>query len=175
VNQLIENPTDIYAIDPEITSRLDAYTNRTETCWLWTASLDTSGYGLLNRTVAGKHTTLRAHRYSYLLHVGPIPPGKVIDHTCHVRSCVNPGHMRPATRKQNAENREGAQANNLSSGVRGVYWHAQSKKWRAMIRHDQKLVSLGLFTDKTDAAAAVSSARKSTFTFSDMDNDPNIQ
>lgn len=71
--------------------------NKTDTCWLWTASLDTHGYG--HMFVEG---ALRlAHRLSYELFVGPIPDGLVLDHLCRVRRCVNPAHLQPITAAEN--------------------------------------------------------------------------
>jgi hypothetical protein len=67
-----------------------------EGCWLWTAST-TRGYGTL--TIDGRHTY--AHRFSYELHVGPIPPGLDIDHLCRTPACVNPAHLEPVTHREN--------------------------------------------------------------------------
>ena len=58
-------------------------------CWMWTACVNTDGYGRLN--VAGKMRL--AHRISYKLHVGPIPEGLHVCHTCDTPGCVNPGHL----------------------------------------------------------------------------------
>ena len=66
-------------------------------CWIWTACLSESGYGLvtINRRL------LRAHRVSYEAKFGPIPEGLVIDHVCRQRSCVNPDHLRAVTHREN--------------------------------------------------------------------------
>lgn len=58
-------------------------------CWAWTGYTDVRGYGQL-RVV---DQTAYAHRFSYLLHVGPIPPGLDVLQTCEDRACVNPGHL----------------------------------------------------------------------------------
>lgn len=78
-------------------SKLERKINKTDTCWLWTASLDTHGYGHVS--YGGK---LRlAHRLLYELLKGPIPDGCVLDHICRTRHCVNPDHLRPMSAAQN--------------------------------------------------------------------------
>lgn len=66
-------------------------------CWEWTGSLDRHGYGWFS--IAAK--PIRAHRWSYEHHVGPIPAGLVLDHLCRNPSCVNPAHLEPVTSQEN--------------------------------------------------------------------------
>lgn len=66
-------------------------------CWLWTGYLDYKGYAPLS---VDRHF-VKAHRFSYELFVGPIPPGLTIDHLCRVRHCVNPAHLEPVTARIN--------------------------------------------------------------------------
>lgn len=76
--------------------RFNAKISRGE-CWEWTGGLTPAGYGkfwLDGRTVL-------AHRLSYELHVGPIPPGMQLDHLCRRRSCVRPDHLQPVTIRDN--------------------------------------------------------------------------
>lgn len=77
--------------------RWEMKVERTATCWLWTASLSTNGYGQF--TPYGR--TVPAHRFSYETFVGPIPPRLEIDHLCGVRRCVNPDHLEPVTHHEN--------------------------------------------------------------------------
>ena len=69
-------------------------------CWLWTASVTADGYGHMG-TTAGKVSS--AHRISYQLYRGPIPPGETIDHLCRVRCCVNPDHLEVVSRRENIQ------------------------------------------------------------------------
>lgn len=75
-------------------------------CLEWIGARQSLGYG--NFRVEGK--TLKAHRFSYELNVGPIPEGLVIDHLCRNRACVRPDHLEPVTQKVNVHRGEGVAA-----------------------------------------------------------------
>lgn len=66
-------------------------------CWIWMRRLNDGGYGCLNR---GGEDTL-VHRITFKIRRGPIPEGKDLDHLCRVRSCCNPNHLEPVTRRVN--------------------------------------------------------------------------
>jgi hypothetical protein len=133
-------------------------------CWQWIGSIGTGGYGMVN--VDGK--TRSAHRVSYSIANGEIPQGVFIDHICHNRACVNPTHLRPVTRKQNAENRSGPTVRN-KAGVRGVHWHAQSKKWSVMCGHNGRRYSGGLHLTLEEAEAAAIELRNKLFSHNTLD------
>jgi hypothetical protein len=66
-------------------------------CWLWFGGTDRDGYGVI---MFGRKT-LTAHRVSYALVHGQIPPGMLVMHSCDVPRCVNPAHLSLGTIKDN--------------------------------------------------------------------------
>jgi hypothetical protein len=147
-----------------IAERFVTKVEKTATCWLWTATIDRLGYG----KIWFNGRMVKAHRAAYELAYGPIPPGMEVDHTCHNRHCVNPGHLRLATRKQNMENRAGAQSNS-HSGVRGVTWDKAARKWRAQVKHGANIHYVGRFSTIEEADTAVREKRIELFTHNIVD------
>lgn len=73
-------------------------------CWLWLGAKgagrnDKWGLTYGNFSIGGIQRG--PHRFSYELHVGPIPKGMVIDHVCCNSLCVNPGHLEVVTKWEN--------------------------------------------------------------------------
>ena len=66
-------------------------------CWGWDGATKDSGYGVLY--VDGR--LMPAHVFSYVLHVGPIPPGVEVCHTCDNPPCSNPAHLFLGTHAEN--------------------------------------------------------------------------
>lgn len=71
-------------------------------CWIWQGACDRAGYGVIVRD----RQSYRAHRVSYEIFIGPIPPGLVIDHLCRTRNCLNPEHLEPVTIGENVRRGE---------------------------------------------------------------------
>lgn len=82
-------------------------------CWFWTGRKQ-NGYGVFWQ--GNGMTDARAHRWSYEYMVADVPEGLDLDHLCHTedkscpggktcphRACVNPYHLEPVTRKENAQ------------------------------------------------------------------------
>lgn len=93
-NQLIVSTEHFYRGDP---------------CWEWVGVRDKDGYGSVQLKSI---STNRAHRVFYILFVGDIPPGLVLDHLCRLTSCVNPAHVEPVTNTVNILRGNGAAAIN---------------------------------------------------------------
>lgn len=128
-------------------------------CWNWRGHIQPDGYGSFGRTPV--------HRISYEIANGEIPPGILIDHICHNRACVNPAHLRPVTKKQNAEHRKGANLNS-GTGVRGV-WRLPNGKYKARVMHEGRSHHVGTFASLADAEAATVAKRLELFTHNEMD------
>ena len=88
-------------------------------CWLWDGNVLLSGYGVLGLDGPKPYhrRVRRAHRLSYEHYVGPIPPGLHVLHSCDVRCCVNPDHLRLGT---NADNIADKVARNRQQKGEGV-------------------------------------------------------
>jgi len=131
-------------------------------CWIWTASSGGGDYPKFS--VDGR--LVGAYRWSYEHFVGPIPDGLSIDHKCLVRRCVNPEHLRPATRREQHENLSGASSNS-KSGIRGVRWTKNG--WEANVKVDGEVVYLGRFQNIDDAEQAAIDGRNKYFTHNELD------
>jgi len=140
--------------------RFWAKVDKTDECWIWTGSKDRKGYGKANGGLA--------HRFSYEFAHGPIPGGMFVDHICHNPACVNPDHLRLADAAQNSQNRKSATSRS-KSGVRGVYWSAREKGWRADASKDGKRHYLGIYPTMAQAEAVVVKWRRENMPFSEMD------
>ena len=71
-------------------------------------------------------------------------------------------NLRICTNAENGRNRVSLNKNN-TSGFRGVFWHAQHKKWAARIMVNKKQIHLGIFKDKLDAVNAYTLANQKYF------------
>lgn len=76
--------------------RFWANVKKTRGCWKWTGGTsDGRGYFYWD----GRQGL--AYRYSWELHIGPIPKGKQINHKCDNPGCVRPDHLYIGTQQDN--------------------------------------------------------------------------
>ena len=70
---------------------------------LWAGSLTHNGYAHIIIKRGDRWTTTVLHRELYLVEVGDIPAGLVLDHLCRNRSCINTAHLEPVTNAVNVQ------------------------------------------------------------------------
>jgi hypothetical protein len=70
--------------------RFWAKVKRTADCWGWEGGKHHWGYGIFH---AWYSHAIVAHRFSYMLHYGPIPKGALVCHHCDNPECTNPEHL----------------------------------------------------------------------------------
>lgn len=96
----ITTPSDGHKLRMSYTEILDKLVEKTESCWLWKGSQNSSGYGQHGSHKRPGAETL-AHRKLYAMNYGPIPKGLQIDHLCREKLCVNPEHLEAVPPKLN--------------------------------------------------------------------------
>lgn len=77
-------------------------------CWQWLGKPHRSGYG----RHTGADGVVYAHRFAYMLLVGPIPDGLQLDHLCRNTLCVRPDHLEAVTQMTNLHRGVGPAARN---------------------------------------------------------------
>lgn len=69
-------------------------------CWVWLGAKNKEGYGV---TGVDLPSGFIVHRLVYEFVNGSVPPDMVLGHTCELRLCCNPKHLKPMTEQENAQ------------------------------------------------------------------------
>lgn len=148
-------------LSPTVAARIAAKTLKTDTCWLYQGYIGDAGYGILGNKVRRE----KVHRVAYVIAYGPIPDGLTIDHSCRVRSCVRPAHLRLATVKQNNENRNSFKGSEVPyRGVCRVINKKLGYRYRSTVFHNGKYHNCGTYDTPELAAEAARLKRLELFT-----------
>jgi hypothetical protein len=83
-------------------------------------------------------------------------PNGQIDHINGDRLDNRICNLRVASHAENQRNSRRPTAN--TSGIKGVSWDKRESKWQANIRVNNKMINLGRFNNKEDAAAVYRAA-----------------
>lgn len=90
------------------------YTADENGCWISNYSSASHGYAQVGwsiraeeKTGRSRHRMVLAHRAAWAYHHGQVPVGMTIDHTCKVRKCVNPAHLRLLSNLENSRRNQG--------------------------------------------------------------------
>lgn len=103
------------------------------------------------RKKVDKHNRiLKMHKEIWIFHNSTIPTGYTIDHINNNGLDNQKENLRLATYQQNSFNRRANK--NSSSKYKGISYYKNTNKWRAQIKHNGKLIHLGLFDNEIDAA-----------------------
>lgn len=103
----------------DVKLRFLKYVRVTDRCWEWIGCTNGNGYGTFS--YLGKNRL--AHRVSYIIHIGDIPTGKDVCHTCDNIVCVRPDHFFVGT---NGDNTHDMMAKGRARFLRGEA-HGNSK------------------------------------------------
>jgi len=113
-----------------------------------------AGYSYKSRTTSYRAITIKsklyqAHRLAWLYMVGEWPEYE-IDHIDGDGLNNRFNNLRDVDHSTNLKNQKIRSTN--SSGITGVYWCKARSKWAAYINVDAKMIALGRFDSKDDAA-----------------------
>ena len=104
------------------------------------------------------NSSYQQHRIIYILHNGDIDKKMQIDHISGESTDNRIENLRLVDGFENHKNTR--MHSNNTSGVTGVNWHKQGKKWNPRINVNNRYISLGMFSNFDDAVRARKAAEK---------------
>lgn len=122
-------------------------------CREWARATTEHGYAFAREGRKGVYL----HRFLWEAHNGAIPAGKVIDHMCGNRRCLNIGHLNVVSDRQNKQHRVDLHPKN-KTGYRGVYQRPDGK-YVAQCRTGGVTQYIGSFETDAEAGEAAKAAR----------------
>lgn len=124
-------------------------------CW----HLNSGGYVVASSKKRGKLVIM----HKLIINTNNIP-----DHKNGIRHDNKKDNLRIATNEQNNFNRA-LQSNNIS-GITGVRWRNDRKKWDSRISFNNKIINLGLYENFNDAVKARKQAEEKYYGEWSFDN-----
>lgn len=130
---------------------------------------DNDGYFVHGFKINGKNKKIRLHRF-----IMNCPDNMVVDHIHGKESRFDnrKENLRLATVSENGMNRD--LGKNNTSGVTGVTWHKQLKKWIVRIQVAGKRISFGTFDNLDNAIAVRKQAEEKYFGEWSYDNSQRV-
>jgi HNH endonuclease len=131
-------------------------------CWIWTGYLSVGskgGYGsfVFRPALSRSKKTVSAHRMSWELRCGPIPPGMSVLHRCDVRRCVNPEHLFLGTQSDNMRDMASKGRTHKPQGER----NGRSKLLATQVAEIRRLLRAGATQREVARMFAVSASQVS--------------
>lgn len=109
-------------------------TDDADECWHWKIKKGLNAYGQFRSKELGP---VGAHRFAFYMANGFLPVE--VMHTCDVRSCVNPNHLRAGTRSANMQDMLAKGRGNFTRRPKGEA-HGCAKLTEADVRHIRSTV-----------------------------------
>lgn len=111
-----------------------------------------NSYGYVYRKIRlenGKQRTIFLHRFIMGIEYGD---KRVVDHLNHNILDNTTANLEIKTHQENTMNCQISKNN--TSGITGVSWHKNNKRWQAVIMFNRTKIHLGNFKEKDDAITA---------------------
>jgi hypothetical protein len=137
MKEIFDNPNEKYSQEfiERFKTKIDTENKDINDCWLWNAAIQSKGYGSIG---IGNGKTALAHRVAYeLANNMEIPRNLCVRHSCHIRCCTNPKHLKIGTTADN--NRDMVQAGRQVQGEN----NGRSKQTEEDVSEMKKIVKFG--------------------------------